>query len=134
MASRIHAITIDCLDAERLAEFWAAALGYERRELSGEFLVLGDPHDAGPRLLFQRVSEPKSVKNRVHLDLTAEDEEAEVERLVTLGAARVGRIERDGGGWTVMVDPEGNEFCVERVQPVASSGSPPTATGEAHHD
>ena len=134
MASRIHAITIDCLDAERLAEFWAAALGYERREPSSEFLDLGDPHEARPRLLFQRVSEPKSVKNRVHLDLTAEDEEAEVGRLVTLRATRVGRIERDGGGWTVMVDPEGNEFCVERVQPVASSGSPPTATGGAHYD
>ena len=112
MGSTIHAITIDCANPERLAEFWAAALDYERRPPSSEFLVLADPSARGPRLLFQQVPEPKAVKNRVHLDLGAEDEDAEVERLVRLGATRVEKVDRDDGGWTVMRDPEGNEFCV----------------------
>jgi hypothetical protein len=112
MGSTIHAITIDCANAERLADFWAAALDYERRPPSGEFRVLADPSGRGPRLLFQQVPEPKAVKNRVHLDLGPHDEVVEVERLVRLGATRVEKVERDGGGWTVMRDPEGNEFCV----------------------
>ncbi|MFI1013549.1 VOC family protein [Streptomyces sp. NPDC020965] len=68
----------------------------------------------GRRLLFQRVPEPKTVKNRLHLDLHvgAERREAEVERLVGLGATVLDRQDQPMGSWTVMADPEGGEFCV----------------------
>lgn len=110
MTTRIDAITFDAADPERLALFWAEALGYERRDSSGNFLILADPAGAGPGLLFGRVSEPKVAKNRVHLDLDGDD--AEVERLAGLGATRVETVEEHGQRWTVMRDPEGNEFCV----------------------
>lgn len=69
----------------------------------------------GRRLLFQRVPEPKTVKNRVHLDLHAgpERREAETARLVGLGASVLRNVEEQGGSWTVLADPEGNEFCVQ---------------------
>jgi hypothetical protein len=71
--------------------------------------VLVEAPDGGvPRLFFNRVPEPKAVKNRVHLDVRAADREAEVERLIAAGASEVGRHEN----WVVMADPEGNEFCV----------------------
>lgn len=69
----------------------------------------------GRRLLFQRVPEPKTVKNRVHLDLHAgpERREAEAARLVELGASIVRSVQEQGGSWIVLTDPEGNEFCVQ---------------------
>ncbi|MFC9285509.1 VOC family protein [Streptomyces sp. NPDC057052] len=80
-----------------------------------------DPFDAdtgtglGRRLLFQRVPEEKTVKNRLHLDLHpgAERREAEVERLTALGASVLREVEEPSGAWVVMADPEGNEFCVQ---------------------
>lgn len=80
-----------------------------------------DPYDdrtgigGGRRLLFQRVPETKTVKNRLHLDLhpAPGTRDAEVERLEALGASVLRRVEEAGGAWTVMADPEGNEFCVQ---------------------
>ncbi len=113
MALRIHSITFDCAVPERLARFWAAALGYEVGAADVEEASVVQADGAGPRLLFIRVPEGKAVKNRVHLDLTpAEGMEAEVDRLMGLGARRV-RVVEEEGVWTVMQDPEGNEFCVE---------------------
>jgi hypothetical protein len=138
-------IAFDCADPRRLAEFWAAALpgyrvqppppGYdswpaflaaqgvpEDRWDSASAAVPAQPVD-GPRLFFQKVPEPKSAKNRVHLDLHAGggpsvplDEQrarvrAEVERLQGLGATFVEQHEDLGVAWAVMTDPEGNEFC-----------------------
>ena len=79
-----------------------------------------DPYDKdrgtglGRRLLFQRVPEPKTTKNRLHLDLHPgpDNREAEVERLTTLGASVLRRVTEPAGAWVVMTDPEGNEFCV----------------------
>ncbi|KAB1144113.1 hypothetical protein F7R91_22385 [Streptomyces luteolifulvus] len=79
-----------------------------------------DPYDKdsgtglGRRLLFQRVPEPKTVKNRLHLDLHPGEgrREAEVERLRALGAGVLRRVKEPAGEWVVMTDPEGNEFCV----------------------
>ncbi|MFE1234964.1 VOC family protein [Streptomyces sp. NPDC058745] len=79
-----------------------------------------DPHDPasdtglGRRILFQRVPEEKSVKNRLHLDLhpAPDTRDAEVERLEDLGASTLRRVNEQGGSWVVMTDPEGNEFCV----------------------
>jgi catechol 2,3-dioxygenase-like lactoylglutathione lyase family enzyme len=138
-------VTIDCADPAALAGFWAEVLGYrfddpppgfaswdealeawgvppERRNAAS---AVHDPDGAGPRLFFQQVPEGKSAKNRVHLDvraapgLQAEERmaalEAECERLVALGAARVARVEPGSAsaGHVVMRDPEGNEFCLD---------------------
>lgn len=114
MASSIHSITFDCADPERVARFWAAALGYELEEADEEGAVVVDP-GGGPRLLFIPVPEGKAVKNRVHMDLQPDDSmRAEVGRLERLGARSVRLVEEDGSRFTVMHDPEGNEFCVER--------------------
>ncbi|MCP2259228.1 Glyoxalase-like domain-containing protein [Streptoalloteichus tenebrarius] len=139
-------ITIDCADPARLAAFWAEALGYQVQgpprgfesweqaldamgvppENRNDASAVVDPDGSGPRLFFQRVPEPKQVKNRVHLDVRAApglqgDErmaalEAEAERLVSLGATRLRRHEPApplGAGHLVMADPEGNEFCLD---------------------
>jgi predicted enzyme related to lactoylglutathione lyase len=66
----------------------------------------------GPRLLFQVVPEDKVVKNRVHLDVAVPDRQAEIQRLVELGGTRLRDVEEDGEAWTVLQDPEGNEFCI----------------------
>jgi hypothetical protein len=114
-------VTFDCADPRPLAGFWAATLGYEidaAREDRGEVLVV-DPEEVGPSLALMQVPESKVVKNRVHLDLQPEGRmEDEVKRLVALGATAVETLEDPDHGvpdpsvWTVMLDPEGNEFCV----------------------
>jgi hypothetical protein len=71
-----------------------------------------DPAGHGPRLFFKWVPEGKAAKNRVHVDLEADDREAEVTRLVALGATRIADHQEWGMVWTVLTDPEGNEFCV----------------------
>jgi predicted enzyme related to lactoylglutathione lyase len=102
-----HCVTFDAADALRLAEFWSAALGRPVRDGgTAEFAVVDDG-----AYLFIRVPERKTAKNRMHLDLDADDREAEVQRLVALGATRL-EDHDDGTRWTVMADPEGNEFCI----------------------
>jgi glyoxalase superfamily protein len=119
MAS-IYYMTFDCADPRGLATFWATALSYEiyaPNEAEGE-VELRDPTGAGPRLGFMKVPETKVVKNRVHLDLLPDTTlEAEVERLTAAGATPVKTLRDpesmvDPMHWTVMTDPEGNEFCV----------------------
>jgi hypothetical protein len=110
----IH-VTFDCADPERLARFWSEVTGYERMEESTDEVVgLHAPDHRGVRrILFFKVPEPKKVKNRVHVDLASKDPAAEIDRLITLGATKV--EDREGGlgnRWTVMLDPEGNEFCI----------------------
>ena len=104
-------ITIDCADPQGLARFWTAALGTTVADDYGEFVVLAAP-EGGLPLGLQRVPEPRAGKNRVHLDLGADDRAAEVKRLVELGAGEVAEHEVPGLAWTVLTDPEGNEFCV----------------------
>jgi catechol 2,3-dioxygenase-like lactoylglutathione lyase family enzyme len=116
MNSRILAIAIDCRDAESLAAFWCAVLGYRvsKRwtDASGlEYLeITGVGVD--PMVLFQPVAERKVVKNRLHLDLApAEGGQAdEVRRLIGLGAEVLS--DQPEFPWVVLADPEGNEFCV----------------------
>lgn len=115
MASTIDTLTIDCADPGRVAAFWCAALGYELVETDEESAEIRDPSGAGWPLLFIVVPEGKSVKNRLHLDIRASGSMAdEVERLKDIGAARQRLVEEGGSFWTVMLDPEGNEFCVLR--------------------
>ncbi|MGI8824874.1 MAG: VOC family protein [Chloroflexota bacterium] len=111
MALRIASVTIDCHDTQLLANFWTAALGYDQSEATTEAATAEDPRDRDVELVFVRVPEAKTVKNRVHIDIGADDMEAEVERVRGLGAERVETFKN----WTVMRDPEGNEFCIVQV-------------------
>ncbi|WP_019875407.1 VOC family protein [Sporichthya polymorpha] len=105
-------VTIDCPDPRALATFWTAALDYEiGQDYDGEFVSL-QPAGGGTYLGLQRVAEPRTGKNRVHLDFHCTDRAAEVERLVGLGATVLGEHEFPGFAWTVLADPAGNEFCV----------------------
>ncbi|ADJ43881.1 glyoxalase/bleomycin resistance protein/dioxygenase [Amycolatopsis mediterranei S699] len=116
MAIHMGMITIDCAEPRRLAEFWTAALGTQVAQDYGEFVVLAPPPGGGLAVGLQRVPEARAGKNRVHVDFGGDDRAAEVERLVGLGAKEVAEHEVPGLAWTVLVDPEGNEFCVsERV-------------------
>jgi len=121
MPVKVGFTTFDCGDPRAVAEFWATALSYEidaPNEADGE-IMLKDPNGVGPSLGFMKVPEPKVIKNRVHLDLivTEGSLEQEVERLVAAGARAVETLQDpdwfvDPMAWTVMHDPEGNEFCV----------------------
>jgi predicted enzyme related to lactoylglutathione lyase len=107
-------LVLDCVDPERLAAFWADALDYINVGSAGAYVAL-DPRDGnGPKLLLQQVTDPKTVKNRMHLDINAVDVEAEADRLTRLGAQRTasGTCQEHGSTWIVMADPEGNEFCI----------------------
>ena len=137
-------VTFDCADPARMAEFWAQALGYKKQdppegwdsweawasdqgipeEDFNSMSAVVDPDGKGPRLLFQRVPEGKSAKNRVHLDLNVgiprDDAQASrtrvkeaAERLEGLGAAKLREAEERGEFWIVMQDIEGNEFCLQ---------------------
>ncbi|HEV2087022.1 MAG TPA: VOC family protein [Cryptosporangiaceae bacterium] len=123
MVARIRNITFDCADPFALIGFWSQVTGFGEDPDNGN--APGDPEglllspDGSLALLFIGVPEPKAVKNRVHLDLAPTDRtrDAEVERLVGLGASVVDDRRRpDGSGWVVLADPEGNEFCVERSE------------------
>jgi hypothetical protein len=114
MALTAHMATIDCADPRGLAKFWIEAAGYivEWDGGDGEYVVLAPGSGDGLRLGLQRVPEAKAGKNRLHLDWTATDRGAEVERLVGLGATVVDEHDLGGLAWTVLTDPVGNEFCV----------------------
>ncbi|CAN5159644.1 VOC family protein [soil metagenome] len=133
MTCRIAVLAIDARDPGRVAEFWAAALGWEvwpdpdggislapsgTAELSGA---------AGPSIDVFPVPEGKTVKNRLHLDLRADGatQADEVDRLLALGATRVDVGQRADVSWVVLADPEGNEFCVlaRSVQEVAAANA-----------
>jgi predicted enzyme related to lactoylglutathione lyase len=109
-------ITIDAADAEGIAAFWGAALGYTRLYERGRFIVLGPPGgDPRPRVIVQRVPDVSPGKGKVHLDLRVDDPVAEVDRLRGLGATVVWKVDetRAGGSrWTTMADPQGTLFCV----------------------
>lgn len=110
-------LVLDCADPERLAAFWGPALGYRRVGAAGQYVLMQAEAGGGPDLVLQQVPEAKTVKNRLHLDVTVDDIEAEAARLVGLGARRLGGpIEEHGSAWVPMVDPEGNEFCVCRTR------------------
>ena len=112
----IRNIVIDAVDADGLAGFWAEAAGFERGQASDNYITLRSKEQQFPRILIQKVPELKTrVKNRVHLDLPArslDEMKQEVARLEGLGAKQVRVVEEDGGLFTLLTDPEGNEFCV----------------------
>jgi len=119
MSLRQDDVVIDCADHEVVVPFWQAALGWKRHDVNEQYVSLRPPPDQGDAagrrplpLLFQKVPEPKTVKNRVHLDFRADDRVAEVARLRDLGATEIATRSLGDFTWTVMADPEGNEFCV----------------------
>ncbi|QKW37959.1 VOC family protein [Actinomadura sp. NAK00032] len=104
---------LDCRDPDALADFWAAALGYDRGGYDPPYVHLTAPSGRGPMILLQRVPEPKSGKNRMHPDLRVTDMGAELARVTGLGATVVrGPFVDDGWPTTVLADPQGNEFCL----------------------
>jgi predicted enzyme related to lactoylglutathione lyase len=107
----IH-IVLDCADPEKLAAFWSKALGYEIAGFAEQWGMLKGPRD-GDVMLLQRVDEPKSGKNRMHIDITTPDIEAKAGELEAIGARRLtGEMTQFRSRWITMADPEGNEFCV----------------------
>jgi hypothetical protein len=115
MTSTVDTLTFDCADATTMVVFWSGALGYELEDEDEKGSYLSDPTGGGWPLYFQIVPEGKSVKNRLHLDLRPADSmAAEVDRMKALGASEHRFVEEGGSFWTVMLDPEGNEFCVLR--------------------
>jgi hypothetical protein len=113
VSSFIMYVTFDCADPPRLGAFWAEATGYVPVMESENFVALAAPDKRGVRgMLFWKVPEPRTAKNRMHVDLASRTPDEEIDRLVTLGARRVERREGNGRSWTVMLDPEGNEFCI----------------------
>ena len=138
-------VTFDCLDPDGLAKFWVRVLHYKEQDPPAgfgsweEFLraqgipesewnsasAIVDPEEKGSRVYFQKVSEPKTVKNRVHLDINVsggravpEEERkkrilAEAERLIGLKATKLNVVQEHDEFWIVMCDPEGNEFCLQ---------------------
>jgi Glyoxalase-like domain len=122
MSLSVRSITIDCADPYRLAQWWCAVFSVpasptDHPDDPEAICTLGDGR---PRLLFERVPEMKATKNRVHVDIQAgEQQDAQIERLLALGATLVADHRDHDPGWVVLGDPEGNEFCIEHgVQPV----------------
>jgi predicted enzyme related to lactoylglutathione lyase len=111
MPSQWEQVVVDAEDPARLARWWAEALGYQIVHEEPDEVEIRRSPDALPGLLFTPVPDAKKVKNRLHLDLRPEDQEAEVERLVDMGARPVDIGQHDVS-WVVLADPEGNEFCV----------------------
>jgi predicted enzyme related to lactoylglutathione lyase len=116
MPVRLHHIVIDAHDLPGLARFWTQALGWKVLSQRENEIVIGTDENAPVGICFMPVTDPKTVKNRVHLDLTssAADRDREIDRLLRLGARRVDIGQTGAESWTVLADPEGNEFCVVR--------------------
>ncbi|MEV0315272.1 putative enzyme related to lactoylglutathione lyase [Nonomuraea fuscirosea] len=117
--SSILNVTFDCADPESMSRFWSAVTRWPRSKVDmpgNPFWWVGLDGGGSPHLVFVEVPEPKRVKNRLHLDLVPRDgsQEQEIARLESLGAHLVDdRRSVSPGGWVIMADPEGNEFCVE---------------------
>jgi hypothetical protein len=114
---KIANVTFDCENPTRVAEFWSTALGYKVEHVSDDVSMASHPEGIRPNLLFLKVPEPRSAKNRMHMDVEADDREAEIERLIGLGATRgdTHTVAEWALTWTVMRDPEGNELCVAQT-------------------
>jgi catechol 2,3-dioxygenase-like lactoylglutathione lyase family enzyme len=120
MSLRIQCVCIDSTNPAQLADFWQAALGWRRTFEHDNQIVLeppaGSPEEGvSPDLLFLRVPEDQSAKNRLHFDLRPEDQAAEVARLEQLGAVRADVGQSPGVDWVVMTDPDGNYFDILRA-------------------
>jgi len=116
MAVSLHHIVIDTHDLPALARFWAQVLDWRILSEREREVVIGADATAAVGICFMPVTVEKAVKNRLHLDLVpdAGDRDAEIDRILALGARRVDIGQTGAESWTVLADPEGNEFCVVR--------------------
>jgi hypothetical protein len=136
MALRWYTTVIDTTDPRALADWWAEALRWTKVYEADDEVVIVPTHmtekryrqtpweQAGPGLVFVRVPEQKSIKNRLHLDLaphTSDDRDAEIARLKEMGATEVDLGQGPDVTWTVLADPQGNEFCVLSSRDLGSS-------------
>jgi predicted enzyme related to lactoylglutathione lyase len=112
MGNRWENLVVDARDPARLARWWAEALNYQITYEKPDEVEIRRLPDELPGLIFVPVPEPKEIKNRLHIDLRPDDQEAEVERLVDMGARHVDIGQSPDVSWIVLADPEGNEFCV----------------------
>jgi predicted enzyme related to lactoylglutathione lyase len=118
MSLALTAVTFDCANALATAQFWSAVLDRpldSARMPPNEFFAsigMDNPSASAHQFMFIQVPEPKSVKNRVHLDFNSDDPETEVARVIALGATRVHDKAEFAMTWTTLTDPEGNEFCI----------------------
>lgn len=120
MTSRITELVIDCADPERLARFWSEVLGYVELDREGGAIEIGPP-DVGfgglqPTIILSPSTDPRNGKLRLHIDVNPvdRDQDAELERLLALGAERADVGQTGNESWHVLADPEGNEFCLLR--------------------
>jgi predicted enzyme related to lactoylglutathione lyase len=120
MAVSLHHIVIDAHDLPGLARFWSQVLGWKILSEREREVVIGTDVNAAVGICLMPAGDQKSLKNRVHLDLNPggdagpADREAEIERILALGARRVDIGQTGDESWTVLADPEGNEFCIVR--------------------
>ncbi|THV25939.1 VOC family protein [Glycomyces paridis] len=117
MTLKWQCICVDSADPRGLGAWWAELIGWRLTYDTDDEVVLeppeGSPQDGvSPDILFLKVPEGKTVKNRLHLDLRPDDQAAEVARAEALGAVRVDVGQSETASWVVMADPEGNEFCI----------------------
>jgi catechol 2,3-dioxygenase-like lactoylglutathione lyase family enzyme len=108
----VGTIMIDCNDIETMTTFWSRALGLDEEVRYPNYVWLSRLGEKGPALAFQLVPEPRQGKNRIHLDIGAEDPEAFVAHIIELGGAKIEDHEVNGFRWSILADPEGNLFCV----------------------
>ncbi|MEU6074657.1 VOC family protein [Micromonospora sp. NPDC047074] len=113
MSSAWESLTVDARDPARLARWWAEALGYQVVTERLDEVEIRRSGERRPGLLFVSAPDDKESRNRLRLDLRPDDQEAEVERLVDMGARHVD-VGQGDGAWTMLADPEGNEFRVLR--------------------
>jgi predicted enzyme related to lactoylglutathione lyase len=109
----ITALMLDTADIATAERFWTTLLGLDVVHRADSFVYLGRIAEGGPYLALQQVPEPKTGKNRLHFDIRVPDRAAAAEQVVALGGRVLGEHqEGDFPAWTIVADPEGNEFCV----------------------
>ncbi|HEY2696029.1 MAG TPA: VOC family protein [Pseudonocardiaceae bacterium] len=121
MASRISELVIDCRDPQRLAEFWCAVLGFTVLDIEDGAIEIGPPDGFGgpqPTLILSPSTDPRTGKLPLHIDVnpTDRDQDAELERLLALGARPVDVGQTGEESWHCLADPEGNEFCLLKAR------------------
>ena len=114
MTSQLYTVTLDAAEPRQLADFWSKMLDYKVVYDSAEEVAIEKADESGPAVLFVKVPDEKAGKNRMHFDLNPDDQAAEVERALSLGATHVeiGQERDPDVTWKVLADPEGNEFCI----------------------
>ena len=116
MPSRFYTVVVDAHDPAALARFWKDVLDWEIVYEDDDEVVIAKDEETYPQLLFGSSLDNKTGKNRLHIDLAPDDRDAEVDRIMSLGATRADVGQTGEETWVVLADPEGNEFCVLRAR------------------